>query len=255
MKLAVFLTVILLGLSAAILAVGWRLQDAVRQAAAPPRDGTAANVPTARKPDLAVQATKGGTAPGTSAARDSTDIAMGAATVPARAQEHHPDSPPEAPLGVSSVAVDADSCMQMPVVGVRLDEILDTFDEARGDDPHHALDIMAPRWTPVVAAADGEVQKIWESIPGGHTVYLLGEEAKLRYYYAHLQAYRDGLEEGEDVDAGDTIGYVGDTGNAVPGNTHLHFAVLLVDGEKERWAGGTPVNPLPYLRCEVPLPE
>lgn len=142
--------------------------------------------------------------------------------------------------------------MRIPVVAVQPEDLPDTFHETRGTGPHHALDIHAPRCTPVVAAAAGDVQRIWESEPGGHTVYVLGEDERFRYYYAHLEGYRSGLEEGEGVAAGEVIGYIGDSGNAVPGDTHLHFAVFRVD-DREDWAGGEPVDPRPYLLREIPL--
>ncbi|MBA2564068.1 MAG: M23 family metallopeptidase, partial [Gemmatimonadetes bacterium] len=130
----------------------------------------------------------------------------------------------------------------------------DTFEETRGTRRHEAIDIVAPRGTPVIAAAAGTIQKIWESVPGGHTVYVLSSDGRLRYYYAHLERYREGLVEGERVRAGDVIGYVGDSGNAVTGNTHLHFSVAVVNDDPHRWSGGTPVDPLPYLLGRKRLP-
>jgi murein DD-endopeptidase MepM/ murein hydrolase activator NlpD len=142
--------------------------------------------------------------------------------------------------------------MLVPVPGVDPDDLRDTFSEMRGARYHAALDIPAPRGTPVVAAEAGRVQKIWESKPGGHTVYVLGATGRFRYYYAHLEGYRPGLREGELVKAGEVIGYVGDSGNARPGDTHLHFGLFLV-GDPDDWSGGTAINPLPYLRGERPL--
>lgn len=143
--------------------------------------------------------------------------------------------------------------MRIPVKGVRPEELVDTLSEQRGARPHGALDIHAPRGTPVLAAEAGRIQKIWESEPGGHTVYVLGRSGRLRYYYAHLEGYRPGLSEGESVEAGEVIGYVGDSGNAVSGDTHLHFGVFRVD-DPEDWAGGTALDPLPYLLRKKALP-
>ncbi|MFN2431320.1 MAG: M23 family metallopeptidase [Gemmatimonadota bacterium] len=147
-----------------------------------------------------------------------------------------------------------DVWMEMPVAGVHPQDLQDTFADAQGVRTHGALDIHAPRGTPVLAAAGGTVQRIWDSEPGGHTVYVLASGGRLRYYYAHLQGYREGLAEGERLQAGDLIGYVGDSGDAVPGDTHLHFAVFEVD-DVEDWAGGKPIDPLPYLRGEKRLPS
>jgi murein DD-endopeptidase MepM/ murein hydrolase activator NlpD len=109
------------------------------------------------------------------------------------------------------------------------------------------VDIMAPRGTPVVAADDGRVWKLRTNALGGITVYAVDPLERFVYYYAHLGAYRAGLFEGQPLFRGDTLGYVGTTGNAPPDAPHLHFQVSRVarDGQ---WWGGTPVDPLPFLR-------
>jgi murein DD-endopeptidase MepM/ murein hydrolase activator NlpD len=78
-------------------------------------------------------------------------------------------------------------------------------------------------------------------------VYAVDPLERFVYYYAHLGAYRAGLFEGQPLFRGDTLGYVGTTGNAPPDAPHLHFQVSRVarDGQ---WWGGTPVDPLPFLR-------
>ena len=86
---------------------------------------------------------------------------------------------------------------------------------------HDAIDIPAPRGTPVLAAADGRVVKLFQSAKGGTTVYQLASaDEHFVFYYAHLDHYADGLTEGHVARRGETIAYVGDTGNAGPGNTH-----------------------------------
>jgi murein DD-endopeptidase MepM/ murein hydrolase activator NlpD len=135
----------------------------------------------------------------------------------------------------------------LPVQGVRYAEIADTFGQPRGKErQHEALDIMAARGTPVLATADGKVVKLFNSKPGGLTVYEFDPTSTYAYYYAHLDRYADGLTEGKDVKRGDVIGYVGSTGNASAETPHLHFAVVELTPEKQWWKG-TPVDPYPML--------
>ncbi len=134
----------------------------------------------------------------------------------------------------------------IPVEGVRPDQLVDSWHDPRGDGTraHEALDIPAPGGTPVLAAFSGTVVKLFTSKAGGLTVYV--RSGDIQAYYAHLAGYADGLREGQRVVAGETIAFVGDTGNAGAGNTHLHFAahrMLPGDG----WWQGTPVNPFPLF--------
>jgi murein DD-endopeptidase MepM/ murein hydrolase activator NlpD len=136
----------------------------------------------------------------------------------------------------------------IPVVGVRPDQLLDTFTDARSEGRvHDAIDIPAPAGTPVVAAADGEIIKLFQSERGGTTIYQLSPDKKLVFYYAHLQRYADGLVAGKFVKQGEVIGYVGDTGNAGTGNFHLHFSISVVADPRRYWEG-TNINPYPLLR-------
>ena len=131
---------------------------------------------------------------------------------------------------------------------MRPEDLHDTYTEARSEGrTHNAIDIIAPRNTPVVAVADGQVIKLLNSKQGGITLYQLAPDNRTVYYYAHLERYADGMTEGHFARRGEVIAYVGDSGNATPGNTHLHFEVSLVEDPK-RWWGGTPVNPYPLLR-------
>ena len=120
------------------------------------------------------------------------------------------------------------------------------FDEVRGTRRHEAIDIMAPRGTPVIAADDGVVKKLFISVPGGMTVYEFDPDQRFCYYYAHLDRYADGLHEGQLLHRGEVLGYVGTTGNAAENAPHLHFAVIRLDAEK-RWWKGDYVNPYPLL--------
>ena len=136
----------------------------------------------------------------------------------------------------------------IPVAGVRPEQLRDTFQEARAEGrTHDAIDIPAPRGTPVLAAADGRIVKLFQSKPGGTTLYQLGTDNKTVFYYAHLDHYADGIIEGRTVRRGDVIAYVGDTGNAGAGNYHLHFSILIVQDPKRYWEG-TNINPYPLLR-------
>jgi len=136
----------------------------------------------------------------------------------------------------------------IPVTGVRPEQLQDTFTEARSEGRvHDAIDIMAPAGTPVVAASDGEIVRLFQSDRGGTTIYQLSPDKKLVFYYAHLQRYADGLVAGKFARQGEVIGYVGDTGNAGPGNYHLHFSISVVADPKRYWEG-TNINPYPLLR-------
>lgn len=154
------------------------------------------------------------------------------------------ESAPEAVPGAAS----DEAKLLIPVAGVTADQLQDTFDDARSEGRvHNAIDIMAPRGTPVLAAADGTVLKLFWSERGGNTIYQLGTDGRTVYYYAHLDRYADGLTEGRALRRGEMIGYVGDTGNAGPGNYHLHFAVYIVEDPKRYW-DGQPINPYPLLK-------
>ncbi len=137
--------------------------------------------------------------------------------------------------------------LMVPVEGIKYAALSDNFDQPRGKERHHeALDIMAPKGTRVLAVADGKITKLFNSKPGGLTVYQFDTTDKFAYYYAHLDKYAEGLTEGATVKRGDLIGYVGVTGNADPAAPHLHFAVVELTPEKQWWKG-TPLNPYPMM--------
>jgi murein DD-endopeptidase MepM/ murein hydrolase activator NlpD len=135
----------------------------------------------------------------------------------------------------------------IPVAGVKPGALSDTFSDARsGGRIHDAIDIMASRGTPVVAADDGKVVKLFNSKQGGLTVYEFDPSATYAYYYAHLDSYAPGIVEGRRLRRGDLIGYVGSSGNASPDAPHLHFAIFVLGPEKNWWQG-TAINPYPLL--------
>ena len=135
----------------------------------------------------------------------------------------------------------------IPVEGIKLSQLSDNFDQPRGKERHHeALDIMAPKGTRVLAVADGKVVKLFNSKPGGLTVYQFDPTEKYAYYYAHLDRYADGVKEGTVLKRGDLVGYVGVTGNSAKDAPHLHFAVVELTPSKEWWKG-TSINPYPMM--------
>jgi murein DD-endopeptidase MepM/ murein hydrolase activator NlpD len=158
-----------------------------------------------------------------------------------------PLPPTESPTPISSNFVGTVNLI-IPVAGVKPEQLIDTFDDARSEGRvHDAIDIMAPAETPVLAAADGKIVKLFQSERGGATIYQLNANQDLIFYYAHLSRYADGLAEGDLVRQGQIIAYVGDTGNAGAGNYHLHFSIAAVSDPKRYWEG-TNINPYPLLQ-------
>jgi len=144
------------------------------------------------------------------------------------------------------VMVDA-THLAMPLPNVDPAKLTSTFNEAHSGHPHEALDLMAPRGTPISAVAEGNVVKLFTSKAGGLTVYQFDNSRTLCFYYAHLDRYAPNLKEGMLLRTGDVLGYEGSTGNASPDAPHLHFAVFRLGPEKQWWKG-TPIDPLPLLR-------
>lgn len=145
---------------------------------------------------------------------------------------------PQAPAPARSSAT-----LMMPVVGIDPQSLRDTFTDGRsGGRTHNAIDIAAPRGTPLVAVADGTVTRTTWNVLGGRTLYLRSADGRTDYYYAHLDSYEPGITEHVAVRRGDRLGTVGSTGNAR--GPHLHFQVLTVGGDGR----GTPVNPYRLFR-------
>ena len=155
------------------------------------------------------------------------------------------------PVAPGTAAIGAE--LIVPVSGIQPGQLANTFDDARGQGRvHEAIDIMAPRGTPVLAATDGKVEKLFTSVPGGLTIYQFDPDGRHAYYYAHLDRYAAGLVEGRVLKRGEVIGYVGSTGNASEDAPHLHFAIFVLGPEK-RWWEGTAINPYPVLTGKQPL--
>lgn len=152
------------------------------------------------------------------------------------------------PVVVAEQVQVAPSGLAIPVVGVKAAQLQDTFDDARASGRRHdAIDIMAAEGTPVIAAADGTIEKLFFSHGGGGiTIYERSPDNKWMYYYAHLSAYAPGLAEGQQVKRGQVIARVGHTGDASAAGPHLHLAINSM-AAGERWWQGTPINPYPLL--------
>jgi murein DD-endopeptidase MepM/ murein hydrolase activator NlpD len=139
--------------------------------------------------------------------------------------------------------------LEFPVEGVDRNQLRDTFSDTRGEGrSHEALDIMAPRGTPVRAVENGTITKLFESRGvGGLTIYQFDPSENFCYYYAHLDRYAPGIREGQPVLRGQVIGYVGSTGNASPEAPHLHFTIFQLTPERKWWKG-EPLNPYPVFK-------
>ena len=175
-------------------------------------------------------------------------VAMNVPSAAAAAEVPPTPTPTPAAL-VATAVVDQphNGALLVPVLGIHARQLSDTFNETRGGKrKHEALDIPAPRGTPVIAVDDGRIVKLFNSVPGGLTIYQFDPSESLAYYYAHLDGYAAGVTEGKLVKRGEVIGYVGTTGNANPATPHLHFAIFELGPEK-RWWKGTAINPYPLL--------
>jgi len=160
----------------------------------------------------------------------------------------------EAPPGVQPTLAAAvvppmsASGLIIPVKGVRAEQLVDTFTQSRaGGRVHNAIDIMASRGTPVIAAAAGTVEKLFFSARGGNTIYVRSPDRTLIYYYAHLDSYAPGLAAGQQVKQGQLLGGVGFTGDASPDGPHLHFEIQQTTPESGWWQHSVSLNPYPLL--------
>lgn len=149
---------------------------------------------------------------------------------------------------VAERGTQAQGVLRVPVDGIARRDLRDTWDDPRdnGQRAHHGTDIAAPANTPVRAAAPGTVEKLFVSAAGGTTLYVRSPDKAWTYYYAHLASYAPGLHEGQVVQAGALLGYVGDTGNAGTGNFHLHFGLARTTPD-QHWYEGVDIDPYPYL--------
>ncbi|MEW9853759.1 M23 family metallopeptidase [Novosphingobium sp. M1R2S20] len=142
------------------------------------------------------------------------------------------------------------AALQLPVAGVEADGLVDTFTQTRasGERLHDAIDIPAAEGTPVLAAAAGRIERLFQSEAGGNTIYVRSQDRRTIYYYAHLAQYQRGLREGQSVHRGERLGTVGSTGNASPEAPHLHFAIWQADPASGWHQNARAINPYPLLK-------
>ncbi|CAE6810544.1 M23 family metallopeptidase [Xanthomonas arboricola] len=223
----------------------WWLEREAPQAAVAPVS-TAAPAVTAQPdapevPMATSSAAPAVAAPAIAASSPSTEVmpATNAPTAPASAAD------PESASSGSGLVI--------PVQGISSGQLQNTFTDARSEGRvHDAIDILAPTGTPVIAVADGTVEKLFNSERGGLTVYQFDPNGTYCYYYAHLERYADGLAEKQAIKRGQVIGYVGSTGNADPAAPHLHFEIHRLGPEKQWWKGEV-LNPYPVLHGDQTL--
>jgi murein DD-endopeptidase MepM/ murein hydrolase activator NlpD len=136
----------------------------------------------------------------------------------------------------------------LPVAGADAAKLYDSFNEDRdgGDRVHRAIDILAPRGTPILSADDGKILRMSTSSLGGITMYTVDPESRLVYYYAHMDRYNEGMSPGRTIVKGDTLGFVGTTGNAPKDLPHLHFQVMRWPADGKYW-NGQPIDPFEAL--------
>lgn len=149
------------------------------------------------------------------------------------------------PVYLAHLPAEADEQLLMPVEGVRVSQVANTYAAPRdGGRSHQGQDIFAPRHTPIRSATTGIVYEISDRFTGGRGVMILGPGG-VRYFYTHLEAYADGLREGMWVTPETVVGYVGNDGNAATTPTHLHFGAYSFDAITCRHRA---FDPLPLLR-------
>ena len=181
-----------------------------------------------------------------------TPAGDGHETVPNKsaADERSPEGSrtPSGPKSTATTGVIAAMPLRVPIDGANVDAFKGGFAERRDGRAHEAIDMLAPRNTPVHAVADGTIAKLFYSKGGGGiTLYQFDPTASLAYYYAHLERYADDVKEGQHVSKGQVIGYVGTSGNAPPNTPHLHFAVFELDADRKWWKGRA-IDPYPLFK-------
>ena len=153
-------------------------------------------------------------------------------------------SPADAEAVSRDLAYLAQRHIMIPVAGADMTKVDDSFDEGRdgGQRTHRAIDILAPRGTPILSADDGKILRMTTGSLGGISMYTVDSESRLVYYYAHMDRYNDAMSPGRSIMKGDTLGYVGTTGNAPKDVPHLHFQVMSWPADGKYW-DGPPIDP------------
>ena len=179
---------------------------------------------------------------------DGTVVVKTSKDEPSPVEAPPPVSAPTPVMGANAVDELRNRGLTLPVEGLKTNQLRDTFNEMRGASRRHeALDVLAPRNTPVLAVEDGKIARLFLSDAGGITIYQFDPTETYVYYYAHLERYADGLKEGAHVKRGEVIGYVGTSGNAPRDTPHLHFAIFQMTAEKNWWQG-TAIDPYSVLK-------
>jgi len=126
--------------------------------------------------------------------------------------------------GRFSISIEIGPTLAFPVQNARDHDIGSDFGDPRdgGVRDHHGVDIFAPRGTPAIATSDATVTRVQETPRGGRVVWMTDDHGN-RLYYAHLDQQL--VSRGQRVAPGDTIGLIGNTGNARTTPPHLHFGV------------------------------
>jgi len=259
LKMALFLVVLALEIWPATTLMRWRRKKAEPDARDVGRIEIISYVQCALVVTMALAAVTmargygartGTPAPAPASDSASTDDSIRASASPRDSTEDDPPTP--LPSGTEVVTpADVDLLVReiaMPLDGVDPTTLHSNFDERRGGGTrqHQALDIMAPRGTPVRSAASGRVLKLFRSVNGGLMVYAADSSERFVLMYAHLDRYEPGLTDSTRLARGQTIGYVGSTGNASPNAPHLHFAIAR-SADVKRWSRGKAIDPLPVL--------
>lgn len=143
--------------------------------------------------------------------------------------------------------------LMVPVEGIPRAALRDNYTAKRAAGIHGALDILAPRYTAVVASDDLVIGRLFSGPVGGIVIYAYDPEQRFVYYYAHLERYRKGLAVGDRVAKGSVIGYVGTTGNAPPDTPHLHFQVMK-RAVGRAWWDGPAINPFSFFALDALRP-
>jgi murein DD-endopeptidase MepM/ murein hydrolase activator NlpD len=186
-------------------------------------------------------------------------LVASAATACARPVLYYP-TPESAPVPTAAAATEATSGVAsasdeylrtrqivLPVAGADMTKVDDSFNEPRdGGRVHRAIDILAPRGTPILSADDGKILRMTTSNLGGISMYTVDPESRLVYYFAHMDRYNDTMSPGRAIAKGDTLGYVGTTGNAPKDTPHLHFQVMRWPADGKYW-NGDPIDPYEAL--------
>jgi murein DD-endopeptidase MepM/ murein hydrolase activator NlpD len=158
---------------------------------------------------------------------------------------------PAAPVNAAALT-DADYLrarrLVVPVAGADMARVPDTFLDARdgGERVHRAIDILAPRGTPILSADDGKILRMSTNTLGGITMYTVDPAGRIVYYYAHMDHYNEAMSPGRSIVRGDTLGFVGTTGNAPKDTPHLHFQIMRWPADGKYW-NGDPIDPFEYL--------